>query len=298
MLNLNLNIGEVIKKMKPTNFERDERYWVPQVKKGERYEAVIRFLPDKTLKNVVEKFYEHIFQVPPRMFYCVCPTTFGEYCPLCEHVADLFEKGKTNENIRKVASERKRILRFVSNIYVVNDSTNPENNGKVFLFKYGKKINQMLQEMAEGFEEAEKKGKDFIEEEVCFPWYPDERGGFFKLIIDTSGGFYDYSASRFFKIGRPLFDDEEKIMEILKQTYSLDEIMEEMRNEARKIEAKMKEFNLLKLDIELGKDEKELEVKEEKKIKKIDVSDVEIDDDLDLDELDEVDDLDELLDDE
>jgi len=45
-----------------------------------------------------------------------------------------------NEEDKTTVRERKRRLHYVTNIYVVNDSGNPQNEGKVMLYKFGKKI--------------------------------------------------------------------------------------------------------------------------------------------------------------
>ena len=107
--------------------------------------AVIRFLPAPEGEDIpIVRVFSHGFQGKGGWFIENCPTTIGRKCPVCEANNELWNSGI--EDNKKVARDRKRKLSYISNILVVSDPANPENEGKVFLFKYGKKIFDMLQE--------------------------------------------------------------------------------------------------------------------------------------------------------
>lgn len=119
-------------------------YWKLEVDKEKGTgSAVIRFLPPKDTDLPYAKIYSHFFRGDDGKWCIIdrCPTTYGESCPLCERNRDLWSSGQEQKG-----RERKRRTNYVFNIYVVKDPANPENEGKVFLYKTGPAIFNMITE--------------------------------------------------------------------------------------------------------------------------------------------------------
>ena len=128
-----------LQKSTNANSSGDERLWKPALDASGNGYAVIRFLPAPEGESLPwAKLYNHAFQGPGGWLIDNCPTTKGEQCPVCAANNKLWNSGV--ESDKEIARQRKRKLSYYSNIYVVKDSANPDNEGKVFLYKYGKKI--------------------------------------------------------------------------------------------------------------------------------------------------------------
>lgn len=171
------------------NYNTDaDLYWKLELDKAGNGSAVIRFLPapDQDGEDALPwvKLFNHGFKGPGGWLIENCPTTKGRDCPVCESNTKLWDTG--SESNKNIARDRKRKLTYISNIYVVDDPKHPENNGKVFLFKYGKKIHDMLNEAMSPTFEDEK------------PIYPFDlwKGKNFKLRAKT-GTFVSYDKSAF-----------------------------------------------------------------------------------------------------
>ena len=116
----------------------DERLWKPELDKTGNGYAVIRFLPAPENEEFPwAKMYTHAFQGPGGWYIENSLTTNGQKDPVSDYNRELWNSG--NESDKDVVRKQKRKLSYYSNIYVVKDPTNPSNEGKVFLFKYGKK---------------------------------------------------------------------------------------------------------------------------------------------------------------
>lgn len=192
--------------------EDDDKLWYPAVDKSGNGMAVIRFLPtsmeDGNESPWVKK-YNHGFQDKNGWLIYDCPTSIGRPCPVCEENTLLWNTD--TESNKNLARKRKRKLNIYSNILVINDPKNPENNGKVFVFKYGKsifdKIELALQPKFEG-------------EEPLDPFHV-LYGADFRIKITTVDGYRNYDLSTF-DPPSALFDgDEEKIIEVYKKQYPL-----------------------------------------------------------------------------
>jgi hypothetical protein len=189
----------------------DERLWKPSLDKSGNGYAVIRFLPAPESEDIPwAKVYSHAFQGPGGWYIENSLTTIGQKDPVSEHNRDLWNSG--NEADKDTVRKQKRKLSYYSNIYVVKDSTNPENEGRVFLFKYGKKIHdKVLAAMQPEFEdETPINPFDFWE------------GADFKLKIRKLDGYWNYDKSEFDSVA-PLLDDDDALEAIWKKQYSLAE---------------------------------------------------------------------------
>ena len=190
----------------------DERLWKPVMDKSGNGYAVIRFLPapkDESLPWA--KVWNHAFQGPTGQWYIENSlTTLGQKDPVSELNSSFWNSGI--ESDKEIARKQKRKLQYFSNIFVVSDPKNPENEGKVFLYRYGKKIfDKCMEAMQPAFEdETPVNPFDFWE------------GANFKLKIRKVDGYWNYDKSEF-EAPSPLFADDEQLEEVWKKQYALTE---------------------------------------------------------------------------
>lgn len=187
----------------------DDRFWKPEMDKGGTGYAVIRFLPAPEGEDLPwAKVFSHAFQGPGGWLIDNCLTTNGGKCPVCAENNKLWNSGL--ESDKDIARNRKRKLSYYSNIYVVKDPLHPENEGKVFLYKYGKKIHDKIMAAMQ---------PEFEDEEAIDP-FDFWSGANFKLKITKVAGFWNYDSSEF---ARPnaLNEDDDVLESIWKKQYSL-----------------------------------------------------------------------------
>ena len=199
-----------LQKSTNANSGGDERLWKPALDASGNGYAVIRFLPAPENESLPwAKLYNHAFQGPGGWLIDNCPTTKGEQCPVCAANNKLWNSGV--ESDKEIARQRKRKLSYYSNIYVIKDSANPENEGKVFLYKYGKKIHDKVLAAMQ---------PEFDDETPVNPFDLWE-GANFKLKIRTIGGYWNYDASEF-AAPSALSADDDEMEQLWKQAYSLE----------------------------------------------------------------------------
>ena len=202
-----------VEKMNTSNGSSDDRLWKMDVDKSGNGYAVIRFLPAPDGEDLpFVKVYSHAFQGPGGWLIDQCLTTINQKCPVCEHNSGLWNNG--TDAGKEVARKQKRKLTYVSNIYVVKDPANPENEGKVFLFKYGKKIFDKIMAAMQ---------PEFEDEQAIDP-FDFWSGANFKLKAKNVAGYRNYDSSEFANPG-PLLDDDDALEAIWKKQYSLAEFV-------------------------------------------------------------------------
>ena len=193
----------------------DTRFWQPSVDKSGNGMAVIRFLPapaidgDDALPWV--RTFSHGFQGPGGWFIDNCLTTLNDKCPVCEHNNTLWNSGI--EANKEIARKQKRKLSYVANILVVSDPSNPDNEGQIKLFKFGKKIFDKI---------TEAMNPEFADETPINPFDMWE-GANFKLKIRNVEGYRNYDKSEFADKSALLEGDDEKLEELWKKEFSLKE---------------------------------------------------------------------------
>ena len=201
-----------VEKMSTTSSGADERLWRPEVDKTGNGFAVLRFLPAPDGEDLPwAKMYSHAFQGNGGWYIENSLSTIGGKDPLGEYNRELWNTG--SETNKEIVRKQKRKLNYYSNIYVVKDPTNPSNEGKVFLFKYGKKIFDKIMEAMQ---------PEFEDESPINPfdfWV----GANFKLKIVKKDGYWNYDKSEFDRVG-PLLDDDDAMEAIWKKEYSLNAI--------------------------------------------------------------------------
>jgi len=192
----------------------DDRFWTATVDKAGNGYAVIRFLPSPSDEDVpFVRMFDHGFQGPGGWYIENSLTTIGKQDPVSEYNSKLWNSGI--EANKDIVRKQKRRLHFVSNIYVVSDPGNPANEGKVFLFKYGKKIFDKLEEAM---------NPQFADEEAINP-FDLWSGANFKLKIRQVEGYRNYDKSEFDKTG-PLLDDDKELEKVWKSEHSLKAFLE------------------------------------------------------------------------
>jgi len=203
------NLDDLIRKMEDQTKKesyKDDRFWRPEIDKSGNGFAVIRFLPEVTGEDLPwVKYYTHAFNGPGGWYIENCLTSLGQKDPVSELNTQLWNSGI--ESDKNIARERKRKVNYVSNIYIVSDPANPQNEGKVFLFRYGSKIFEKLQEVMK---------PEFKDEEAINP-FDFWKGANFRLKIRKVAGYTNYDKSEF-DSSSPLLGGEDSKLEQLWKT--------------------------------------------------------------------------------
>ena len=198
-----------VEKMNNTGGGADERLWKPELDKTGNGYAVIRFLPSPDGEDIPwAKLYSHAFQGPGGWYIENSLTTNGGKDPVSDYNRELWNSG--NESDKDTVRKQKRKLSYYSNIYVVRDQVNPQNEGKVFLFKYGKKI----------FDKVMEAMQPEFEDETPINPFDFWQGANFKLKIVKKDGYWNYDKSEFDAVS-PLLDDDDALEALWKKEYSL-----------------------------------------------------------------------------
>ena len=194
----------------------DERLWKPVMDKTGNGYAVIRFLPAVKGEDMPwAKVWNHAFQGPTGQWYIENSlTTVGQNDPVSEMNSAYWNSGV--ESDKEIARRQKRKLQYFANIYVVSDPTNPQNEGKVMLYRFGKKIfDKCMEAMQPAFQdETPVNPFDFWE------------GANFKLKIRKVDGYWNYDKSEF-EAPSALFDNDDDIEAVWKKEYALSEFTSE-----------------------------------------------------------------------
>jgi len=193
----------------------DDREWKPTVDKAGNGFAVVRFLPPtKGEEFPWVRRWDHGFQGPTGKWYIENSlTTLNQSDPVSELNSDLWNSGV--EANKEIARKQKRRLAYFSNILVVSDPGNPANEGKVFLYKYGKKIFDKLNDMM---------NPTFEDENPINP-FDFWEGANFKIKIRQVEGYRNYDKSEF-EAPSPVADTDEAIEAIWNQQHSLQELID------------------------------------------------------------------------
>ena len=190
----------------------DERLWKPVMDKTGNGYAVIRFLPAVKGEDMPwAKVWNHAFQGPTGQWYIENSlTTVGQNDPVSEMNSAYWNSGV--ESDKEIARRQKRKLQYFANLYVGSDPANPQNEGKVMLYRFGKKIfDKCMEAMQPAFQdETPVNPFDFWE------------GANFKLKIRKVDGYWNYDKSEF-EAPSALFDDDEQLEEVWKKEYPLAE---------------------------------------------------------------------------
>ena len=190
----------------------DERIWKPVMDKTGNGFAIIRFLPAPDGEDLPwAKVWNHAFQGPTGQWYIENSlTTIGQNDPVSEMNSAYWNSGV--ESDKEIARKQKRKLQYFANILVVKDSANPSNEGKVMLYRFGKKI----------FDKCMEAMQPAFKDETAVNPFDFWEGANFKLKLRKVEGYWNYDKSEF-SAPSPLFDDDDKLEEVWKKQYPLSE---------------------------------------------------------------------------
>jgi hypothetical protein len=191
---------------------KDERLWKAVVDKSGNGYAVLRFLPAVEGEDMPwAKVWNHAFQGPTGQWYIENSlTTVGKNDPVSEMNSAYWNSGI--ESDKEIARRQKRKLQYFANVYVVEDPTNPQNEGKVMLYRFGKKI----------FDKCMEAMQPAFKDETAVNPFDFWEGANFKLKIRKVDGYWNYDKSEFASPSS-LFDDDDQIEEVWKKQYPLSE---------------------------------------------------------------------------
>lgn len=204
--------GAVEALSQPKYAKDDDRFWQPEVDKAGNGYAVVRLLDAPAVDGEDGlpwvQIFNHGFQGPGGWYIENCPTTVQGKCPACEHNNKLWNSGI--EANKDIVRKQKRRLTYIANILVITDKNRPENEGKVFLWKFGKKIFDKIQE---------KLTPQFEDEKAVNP-FDFWNGANLKIKIRNVEGFRNYDKSEFDEVS-PVYSDDKKIEALWKSAHSL-----------------------------------------------------------------------------
>lgn len=196
----------------------DDRFWKPEVDKMGNGSATIRFLPAPAGEDMpFVRVWDHGFQGPTGKWYIEKSlTTIGQNDPVAEYNSELWAVSEDdNSPTRKQARAQKRRLHFISNILVVRDPANPANEGKVFLYQYGKKIFDKLNDLM---------NPQFDDETPINP-FDMWTGANFKLKIRKVEGYRNYDKSEF-DDQSAISEDDDHLEKLWTQEHSLKDFVD------------------------------------------------------------------------
>jgi hypothetical protein len=202
----------------PTGGEKksfnDDTMWKPELDKTGNGYAVVRFLPTPEGEEMPwVSYFDHGFQGPGGWYIEKSLTTLNKQDPVSEYNSTLWNTGI--EANKEIARKQKRRLHYVSNVYVISDPKNPDNEGKVFKYRFGKKIFEALKEAI---------SPAFEDETAINPFDLRGEGANFKIKIRKVDGYWNYDKSEFEKPA-PLFADEAKLNSTFSQVHSLSSVI-------------------------------------------------------------------------
>ena len=193
------------------NSSSDDRFWKPELDKTGNGYAVIRFLPAVEGEELPwARVWSHAFQGPGGWYIENSLTTLGQKDPVSEENSKLWNTG--SEADKEIARKRKRKLSYFTNIVVVSDPAHPENEGRTFLYKFGKKIFDKITEAMK---------PEFADEKAINP-FDFWEGANFKLKIRKVDGYWNYDKSEFEGPSK-VKDSDEQIEELWKKQLPLKE---------------------------------------------------------------------------
>ena len=196
----------------------DTRLWQPTVDKAGNGMAIIRFLPAPSVDGEDAlpwvRVFSHGFQGPGGWYIENSLTTLNQKDPVSEYNSTLWNSGI--EANKEIARKQKRRLNYIANVYVVSDPSNPENEGQIRIYKFGKKIFDKI---------TEAMNPDFADETPVNPFDMWE-GANFKLKIRNVEGYRNYDKSEFAEKSALLDGDDAKLETLWKQEHSLKEFLD------------------------------------------------------------------------
>jgi hypothetical protein len=213
------NIQKKLAEMSKSKFQKDERFWNPTLDKAGNGSALIRFLPAAEGEDVPwVQYCDHNFEIDGSYFVEKCLDSKGRDCPICKWLKPYWKQAEDGDTeAKEITGTRKKKKHYIANIMVLKDKENPENEGKVFLYKFGVKIYEKIM--------AQLNPKD--EDDAPIAIYDFWDGADFKLDIKKVQKFNNYDDSAF-KAPSPLLKgDDKKLKEVYDKLYLLNEFVDD-----------------------------------------------------------------------
>lgn len=190
----------------------DERQWKPTVDKAGNGYAVMRFLPAAKDSTEWVRYWDHGFKGPTGQWYIEKSlTSIGQQDPVSEANSKLWNTGQDDD--KATVRDRKRRLHYVSNVFIESDPANPANEGKVFMFTYGKKIFDKIMDVMQ---------PQFADEAPINP-FDFWEGASFKLKIRNVESYRNYDKSEFASPSEFLRGDDSELEQVYEQLHDLSE---------------------------------------------------------------------------
>ena len=203
-----------VEKMNNAGGGADEKFWKLECDKAQNGYAVIRFLPAPDGEDMpFVKLYSHAFQGKGGWYIENSLTTLNQKDPLSEYNSELWNNG--TDAGKEQARKQKRKLSYIANIMVVKDPANPQNEGGVFLYKFGKKIFDKLMSAMQ---------PEFEDEDAINP-FDFWEGANFKLKAKNVAGYRNYDSSEFGKVEALLDGDDDALEALWNKQHSLSELV-------------------------------------------------------------------------
>lgn len=207
---------EKMKAQKPSYV--DDRFWALTKDAAYNGEAIIRFLPQRDIElSPVILYFNHSFKHNGKWFWEMCPTTLGQECYGCEQVQPWWDEDTKASKAKAGKHGRKK--NFIANILVIKDPAKPENNGKVFLFRFGVKIYDKLMDKLAPTSEL-------VEPEMVHDLW---EGRNFHLKCKKVDDYPNYDTSTFMDKSTPVGSNDKEIEEIYNTIYDLAEFTDESK---------------------------------------------------------------------
>ena len=208
------SLTKQIEKLAEKPSYEDDRIWKCERDKSGNGYAVIRFLPACQDEDVPwVQMWSHGFKGPGGWYIENSLTTLGKDDPVSKANTALWNSGI--ESDKTIARDRKRKLSYYSNILVLEDSANAENEGKLFLFRYGKKIFEKISSVL---------NPEFKDETPLNPFDFSE-GANFKIKIRQVDGYANYDKSEF--ASQSKLGDDVKCETIWKKQHNLQPLLKQ-----------------------------------------------------------------------
>jgi len=214
------------------------KVWKPTKDKAGNGFAIIRFLPAAQGEEMpFVRIWDHGFQGPTGLWYIENSlTTINQDDPVSEYNSKLWNTGIDTD--KELARKQKRRLKYMANILVVKDSGNPDNDGKVFMYQFGKKIFDKLNDLM----------NPTFEDEAPVNPFDFWEGANFRLKIRQFEGYPNYDKSEF-DGASAIADDDSVIEGLWNQQHKLQELVDP-KNFKSYAELKAKLYRVLALDEE------------------------------------------------
>src|SRR5210317_334739 len=207
------NLGSENKEQNKNKYQ-DDRFWKPEMDKTGNGYAVIRFLPAPNGEDMPwQRVWSHAFQDKGGWYIENSLTTLNQKDPVSEENTRLWNTGLDSD--KEIARKRKRKLSYYANIFVVSDPKRPENEGKVFLYKFGKKI---FDKITEAMQPA-------FEDETPINPFDFWKGANFKLKLRKVDGYWNYDKSEFESVSQ-IKESDDQIKAIWEKQHSLKQFVD------------------------------------------------------------------------